>query len=481
VTIHLTDQLEDIKHAMPALKYCRGDPFKEDHWTELLQGKLRLPSNVRLENLTCGHFLLALDRLADPSMVSFVKHLQSRAQNEVMIREALQELVAWSQTADLSLLDHELETDNGIKKTSLIKDWKDLFLELGDKQSLLASLKDSPFFKPFADQGATYEVKLSNLDVYLHQLNQIQRKVSPPPPLPPLPPPSDSCAQWLYLEPIFERGALPSEQARFNRIDTEFRDIMQQVQIEPKLFNLVDERIHHSIGNTLSTMVDQLERCQKALADFLEEKRSAMPRFYFIGDEDLLEILGQATNPQVIQNHLKKLFQALFSVTFNANLSAITQFGSSAGEQVKLKQEVKLTHKVEEWLTLLTKNHKSTLSKLLSECLRSPTISDYDAYPQQVLLIAENIKFSDRCEEAISNSSLSDLNEQLLEMLQNYTSFDLTNQPVMDLKIKALILDLIHNRDVVDQLQAARTRDLGDWAWQKQVRRKYPSPRPPLH
>lgn len=40
--------------------------------------------------------------------------------------------------------------------------------------------------------------------------------------------------------------------------------------------------------------------CQKALNDFLEEKRSKFSRFYFIGDDDLLEILGQAKNPAVI-------------------------------------------------------------------------------------------------------------------------------------------------------------------------------------
>ena len=53
--------------------------------------------------------------------------------------------------------------------------------------------------------------------------------------------------------------------------------------------------------------------CQKALTDFLEAKRSAMPRFYFIGDDDLLEILGQAKDPNVIQSHLKKLFQGWLS------------------------------------------------------------------------------------------------------------------------------------------------------------------------
>lgn len=44
------------------------------------------------------------------------------------------------------------------------------------------------------------------------------------------------------------------------------------------------------LQETLQQMVQQLDICQRALSDFLEEKRSMFPRFYFIGDEDLLEV-----------------------------------------------------------------------------------------------------------------------------------------------------------------------------------------------
>jgi hypothetical protein len=36
-------------------------------------------------------------------------------------------------------------------------------------------------------------------------------------------------------------------------------------------------------------------------------------------------------------------------------------------------------------------------------------------------------------------------------------------------QIKALVLDLVHNMDVVRQLEKAGARDVQDWAWQKQV------------
>ncbi|GLD99148.1 hypothetical protein PINS_up007866 [Pythium insidiosum] len=445
----VVDKIQDfatrVKRAMPTLKLCRGEPFKDDHWTQLFR-KLGLPRGVEKRNLTLGHFLDVLEVLEVPATLQFVKVLHARAQGEVTIREALQELRAWTETAELALLPHEHDG----RRVAIIKDWKEILLALGDNQSLLASLKESQFFKPFEGEASQYEVKMTLLDQALAQLNVIQRK-------------------WVFLEPIFAKGALPAEQSRFRRVDDEFVDIMRTVEREPKLFNLADEMLFPQLLERLAMMVDQLERCQKALADFLEEKRARMPRFYFLGDEDLLEILGQSQNPAVIQSHLKKLYQGVYRVEFSEARDAIVAMLSSAGERVELDHAVPITGAVEDWLERFTSEMRTTIRSLVGRCVASKA-PDYTAFPSQVLCLAEQIRFCLQAESAIRDGTVSELKRSLQDTLRELTALDLSTEPLMSLKVKALVLDLVHHIDVCDQLLRANCHATGDWIWQKQLR-----------
>jgi dynein heavy chain 2 len=315
--------------------------LSSEHWLDLFR-MLKMPKGTSLEKLTFGDILKVRGEIIKQS--ESLKELNARASSEHSIREALRELELWSAAAQFTLTEFQ---DSKSTKVPIIKDWKDLFSQVGDNQALLSSLKDSPYYKNFEDKIVVWEQKLGLLDECLHNLNQVQRK-------------------WVYLEPIFGRGALPKEQSRFKGVDRDLRDIMGDIVKDVRIISLTQAK---DISNKLKNMVDQLQRCQKALNEFLEvcswpfsnyvyflfiksilnlkEKRSIFARFYFIGDDDMLEILGQATNPTVIQTHLKKLFAGINQVKFDEKNEFILAMKSLEGEIVPLINKVKISHQVE--------------------------------------------------------------------------------------------------------------------------------------
>ncbi|XP_053561557.1 cytoplasmic dynein 2 heavy chain 1 [Bombina bombina] len=453
MSVKIQKEIDKYKTVIPLLKYVRGEHLSQDHWLDLFR-LLGLPKGTTLEKLLFGDLL----RVADVIILkaSELKDLNSRAQGEITIREALRELDLWGAGAVFTLTDYE---DSHARTIKLIKDWKDLVNQVGDNRCLLQSLKDSPYYKGFEDKVSTWEKKLAELDEYLQNLNQIQRK-------------------WVYLEPIFGRGALPKEQGRFSRVDEEFRSIMSDIKRDNRV-TLLTSRI--GIRNALITILDQLQRCQKSLNEFLEEKRSAFPRFYFIGDDDLLEILGQSTNPTVIQSHLKKLFAGVHSVSFDADFKHIIAMKSLEGEVVPLKEKVLVSADVEVWLSNLATQMKSTLQMLLAECVtagkQSQGTIDPSRFPSQILCLAEHIQFTEDVENSIRNRSLHQLELELQAKLDDYTSIDTTTDDtagldsgILELKLKALILDIIHNIDVVKRLNQVQVNSAEDWAWKKQLR-----------
>ncbi|NXC70641.1 DYHC2 protein, partial [Anhinga anhinga] len=453
MTVKLQKEVDKYKMIIPLLKYVRGEHLSPDHWLDLFR-LLGLPRGTTLEGLLFGDLLKVTDAIIEKA--AELKDLNCRAQGEVTIRESLRELELWGVGAVFTLTDYE---DSQGKTIRLIKDWKDIVNQVGDHRCLLQSLKDSPYYKGFEDKVSIWEKKLAELDEYLQNLNQIQRK-------------------WVYLEPIFGRGALPKEQARFNRVDEDFRSIMSDIKSDNRITSL---NARTGIRNTLITILDQLQRCQRSLNEFLEEKRSAFPRFYFIGDDDLLEILGQSTNPLVIQSHLKKLFAGINSVTFDEEFKHIVAMKSVEGETVPFRNKVLLSNDVEVWLNSLALEMKETLKKMLIDCVsagkRSQGSVDPSLFPSQILSLAEQILFTEDVESAIKDHNLQQLELELMAKLEHYTSIDTsiegtgsTESGILELKLKALILDIIHNIDVVKQLNQAQVHNVEDWAWKKQLR-----------
>ena len=140
----------------------------------------------------------------------------------------------------------------------------------------LGSMLASRYVAPFREGVQGWVAKLSAVSDVLEVWMQVQ-------------------GMWIYLEAVFTSGdiakQLPQESKRFLGIDKSWEKIMVKA-LETR--NVV-QYIYGNEGlqELLPHLLEQLELCQKALSGYLDQKRAAFPRFYFVSDPSLLEILSQ--------------------------------------------------------------------------------------------------------------------------------------------------------------------------------------------
>ena len=162
---------------------------------------------------------------------------------------------------------------------------------------------------------------------------------------------------WVYLEAVFASGdisrQLPAEAKRFNNIDKSWVKIMITAASNPKCIDLTSR--DDTLKSLLPYLLTELEKCQKSLSGYLEQKRNLFPRFYFCSDAVLLEILGQQSEPTNIQNHLLSIFDSVAKVQFNtgAKKNNIIGLYDKTGEHVELSAPVVATGNIEDWLNKL--------------------------------------------------------------------------------------------------------------------------------
>ncbi|KAJ8913453.1 hypothetical protein NQ315_013832 [Exocentrus adspersus] len=201
---------------------------------------------------------------------------------------------------------------------------------------------------------------------------------------------------------------------------------------------------------------------------------------FFLSDDDLLEVIGQSTKEQVIQSHLKKIFAGIHSIRLDDSSRNITAICSQQGEVVELINKVNIDRPVEEWLNSLVKEMQLTLKELLVNCQREKQAPDPLTYPSQILCLSDTITFTTRCEQAIGSMTLPPTLAKYKAQLNHYSSLEIggygdnpdsgNSDNILELKLKALLLDTIHHINVLEELLENNVTRISDWVWQKQLR-----------
>ncbi|CAB0032367.1 unnamed protein product [Trichogramma brassicae] len=386
----------------------------------------------------------------------------------------LYEQISVGATKELGLKEQlekmEIEWNDVFFSTMPFKDSKVTILTgIDDVQAMLEehivkvqAMRGSAFVKPIADVVKEFYELLLRIQMTLDEWIKVQ-------------------VQWMYLLPIFSSkdivAQLPEEGIMFGEVDGTFRKAMQSVAREP----LVRETAG-SVGlyQAMKMSNELMEKVNDGVSNYLEKKRLFFPRFFFLSNDDMLEILSETKDPLRVQPHLRKCFEGIGKLGFNSDLE-IYSIISDEKEEIMIHELISTATArgcVERWLVQVEEQMVVSVREEVSMSYRDYELTDrvdwVRTWPGMVVLCVSQIYWSMQVQDVLVTHVASamlnlyqKLKNQIIDVV-NLVKGELSKQNRVTLS--ALITIDVHAMDVVKQLIDKAIVSEMDFEWLAQLR-----------
>lgn len=317
-------------------------PMQDHHWaaiSEILKEEIKLTDEFALGNLMKMNVVEKQEEIIA---------VATQASQETELRDQLKIVKDKWEDKDLPIQRFK------DKDTWILGDTEELLSILDDSLARVSIIAGNRYVAPLRDEVNNLKNNLNTMQDVLEEWAMLQKS-------------------WMHLEALFSsqdiKRKLASETQMFNSVDKFYRNFMKKVNLNS---NCLQVCVYE--GRMLDYFKkhnSHLESIQRNLTQYLEEKRMLFPRFYFISDEELLQILTQASNPQLIQNQIKKCFENINKLDFADDNSSIDVIGmvSAENEHVSFGGRVlKARGNPEEWLNSVQNTMIDTLVRAVKGC-----------------------------------------------------------------------------------------------------------------
>ncbi|XP_041935143.1 dynein heavy chain 6, axonemal [Alosa sapidissima] len=467
VVPELKRHVEGMREKLPVITNLRNPSLKTRHW-EILEAIVG--SNLLEEPLT----LLALQELDIFSYDAEIQEVSGQASGESSLESILKKVEDSWKTTEFVVLSHRDSKD-----VFILGGTDDIQVLLDDSIINVATVASSRYVGPIKSRVDEWQRQLTLFNQTLDEWLACQRN-------------------WLYLESIFSapdiQRQLPAEAKMFLQVDKSWKEIMRKVNRLPNALRAATQPGLLEIFQNNNALLEQIQKCLEA---YLESKRVIFPRFYFLSNDELLEILAQTRNPQAVQPHLRKCFDAIQRLEFallppggpaapegepeKVYSNDILAMVSPEGEKVSLGKGLKARGNVEDWLGKVEEGMFSSLRRL-----SKAAIADYQSkpreewvvagHPSQVVLTISQMMWCrdmDNCLEGDHDhfQALQEFELINFERLNTLAALVRGNLPSLHRNIiTALITTDVHARDIVTDLVKQKVDSSSNFEWQRQLR-----------